>query len=1462
MRRLAAAFVWLLLPAVVAAQVPPQNADVTGDGIVDSRDTAAVQASLLKRPGQPGFNPRADVNGDGVVNVSDANFVSRNLGARFPPTITATVSAAANANGWHSGSVTVSFTCTGVSSCPAPVDVSSDGGGQLVSRTISNAGGSATASVVLNIDTTAPTISVALAGNLENGIYTGPVTAHFTCGDTLSGIVSCPPDQIVSTPGANQTVSGTATDSAGNSASATSAPFTIVGSSTPTISVTLTPPANANGWNNTPVTAHFVCSDPVAGITFCPPDQTISTEGANQTVSGTTVNSAGVSASITSQPFSVDMTPPAVALSSPTIGNTGATVYTQSVTLSGTAADALSGIASATCEGTAAVITAGALRCVVTLVPGPNEVHAGVTDRAGNSSSASLVYTYIRVPLVTIAAPANLSYTTITPTTVTGTVDDPTATVTINSIEAPVVNGAFSIALPLSEGPNLLTATATTSAGASGTASLTVTLDTTPPHVTITSPPDQFVTTDASISVAGNVNDIVVGTVNAEQAGVSVNGAAAEVSNRTFLRTEVPLAIGPNVIQAVARDRVGNQATTEITVVREAANSARITLLSGNNQSAPIGAAAPAPLVVTVTDASGAPVAGKPVIFKVTQNDGLVAVGGVAPASSVVATTDGEGRAQVQWTLGNRAGAGGNSVEAYSVGFSGTAIFTASGTQGAAAQIVVDAGNDQIGAIGQSLPKPFIAVVVDGGHNRLANVPVTFSVQEGGGTFDDGATSLTVVSDPDGRVSATLTLGMQEGNANNIVGATFEGNTGFPAAFTASGRAPGDPAKTTITGVVLDNSNQPIPNVTVRAVSTYVLHSNLTSVQAATAVPTDAQGQFTIPQAPIGFVKLLVDGSTVQSQDTYPSLEYDLVTVAGQTNTVGQPIYLLPLNSANQLCVTATTGGGTLTIPEAPGFSLTVSPGQATFPGGSKSGCVGVTVVHGDKVPMAPGFGQQPRFIVTIQPSGTMFNPPAAMTLPNVDGLQPRAVTEMYSFDHDIGSFVAIGTGIVSDDGLVIRSAQGVGVLKAGWHCGGDPNTTGGAAICPVCFFCPGSLSACQPQGNGTACGNGGHCEFGKGCVGGNPCPTGYALNSEGKCCQGDDCDDASCPPGQHPDPITGFCENDGSCPPGWKANAAGQCCLNNICQCPEGQILNPATGSCTTYVDRCTPQTAGQSCNAGAGSAAPGTCDANGNCEGDSPDQCGPSSGCSACTTTSSGEQRCTACSNGQTPVNGRCEGRVRRLVVWTKAFIPYDKFGPLSLIDSATWPLDPVALLPTFGFVPKLSELYMLGDGRSFSADRGASYRTRQIAAFELDTNTLSQVGDASRSHLEDHASGAVIESVTPPLSGHPVNVSYSGETVVFTFSQSARLGFVTFFDVGLPLVPAIDLSLTVTFDLATRRYRVSGTHDSFPAYEIYVEVDGEPAQRLYQHDPGPIGQWPLLILGLFYPEDVSVNSSWNPF
>jgi hypothetical protein len=83
----------------------------------------------------------------------------------------------------------------------------------------------------------------------------------------------------------------------------------------------------------------------------------------------------------------------------------------------------------------------------------------------------------------------------------------------------------------------------------------------------------------------------------------------------------------------------------------------------------------------------------------------------------------------------------------------------------------------------------------------------------------------------------------------------------------------------------------------------------------------------------------------------------------------------------------------------------------------------------------------------------------------------PGQKTEMYSFDHDLGSFVSIGPATVSEDGTVIQSDPGVGVVKGGWHCGGNPSQTGSAAKCPDCQKCEGSL--CIPDPSASSCNNG-----------------------------------------------------------------------------------------------------------------------------------------------------------------------------------------------------------------------------------------------------------------------------------------------------------------------------------------------------------------------------------------------------
>ena len=281
------------------------------------------------------------------------------------------------------------------------------------------------------------------------------------------------------------------------------------------------------------------------------------------------------------------------------------------------------------------------------------------------------------------------------------------------------------------------------------------------------------------------------------------------------------------------------------------------------------------------------------------------------------------------------------------------------------------------------------------------------------------------------------------------------------ATFTASGWVARDPAVTAVVGRVIDNTNLPVPGVTLSIEGT-----GLSS-------RADADGLFRIVGVPAGSRHLHVDASTVSRTGTWPNLSFLMNIVPGRDNSLPSPIYLLPLDTDNAVFVSEHQGG-VLVLPEYPGYSLEIEAGSVTFPDGSREGLISVTPVHGDKVPMVPNFGQQPRFIVSIQPANSVFDPPAKMTVPNLDAMSPGQVTELYSFDHDLESFVRIGLATVANDGLTVTSNPGVGILKAGWHATGDPQNTGTPHNCLDCETCDGQTQACvpDPMQNGNPCQN------------------------------------------------------------------------------------------------------------------------------------------------------------------------------------------------------------------------------------------------------------------------------------------------------------------------------------------------------------------------------------------------------
>src|SRR5688500_2678006 len=78
--------------------------------------------------------------------------------------------------------------------------------------------------------------------------------------------------------------------------------------------VNSTPAPNINGWNNSDVTVNWSCTDTPSGPASASVSQTISTEGTNQSATGTCLDLAGNSASNTQSGFNIDKTNPTLNL--------------------------------------------------------------------------------------------------------------------------------------------------------------------------------------------------------------------------------------------------------------------------------------------------------------------------------------------------------------------------------------------------------------------------------------------------------------------------------------------------------------------------------------------------------------------------------------------------------------------------------------------------------------------------------------------------------------------------------------------------------------------------------------------------------------------------------------------------------------------------------------------------------------------------------------------------------------------------------------------------------------------------------------------------------------------------------------------------------------------------------------------------------------------------------------------
>ena len=275
-----------------------------------------------------------------------------------------------------------------------------------------------------------------------------------------------------------------------------------------------------------------------------------------------------------------------------------------------------------------------------------------------------------------------------------------------------------------------------------------------------------------------------------------------------------------------------------VTVTGNPADSLSIT--SGSNQRGAPDDELDNPFVVTVLDEDNDPVSGVAVTFSV------ISGGGSLSATSV--QTNSRGRASTVLTLGDDPGR--NSVRARAAGVSRTVTFNATAT-GAAAELVIDSGNNQRGALNEELDDSLIVQVLDDDGNGVNDVSVLFRVTPGQGRLSQLGNGSAVRDRTDRRGFAeadftpmgagTITITARSGSLDPV---TFTVTTGPPPAsldiVSGDNQAgtPGDALADPLVVEVQDAEGDAVDGVTV----TFEVTAGGGSLSATTAT-TNASGR-------------------------------------------------------------------------------------------------------------------------------------------------------------------------------------------------------------------------------------------------------------------------------------------------------------------------------------------------------------------------------------------------------------------------------------------------------------------------------------------------------------------------------------------------------------------------------------------------------------------------------------------
>ncbi|MBK9705962.1 MAG: putative Ig domain-containing protein [Acidobacteria bacterium] len=237
--------------------------------------------------------------------------------------------------------------------------------------------------------------------------------------------------------------------------------------------------------------------------------------------------------------------------------------------------------------------------------------------------------------------------------------------------------------------------------------------------------------------------------------------------------------------------------------------------------------------------------------------------------------------------------------------------------------------------------------------------------------------------------------------------------------------------RTSISGIIETTDSIPLSGVKVRVAD---------SEQEIFAI-TGPDGNFIIPDTPVGIVLLEVDPTVVDTDPPFVKVSLKAKSLANRDNPMQKPVSLQQASgpSLNVGSVETVSNGG-LTGRES--FSNAAITGsvetngikfevpdkiEALFPDGATRGTIVLTKVSNSRVPASLPSGIFSADIAQITTFGVKLNPGGKLTFPNTDKLSAGTPVTLYKLDqtkgsNTLGSFIVSGAASVSADGNRIET--------------------------------------------------------------------------------------------------------------------------------------------------------------------------------------------------------------------------------------------------------------------------------------------------------------------------------------------------------------------------------------------------------------------------------------------------------